>query len=82
MRKASGCNEQRASLHAAERIERGIDLGFAARMDDLNLLAKLLHGIERIPHIPLSDRIAWVDEKADQRRRGHQVVQKADLLCR
>src|SRR3984893_11388201 len=57
-------------------------LCFAARMDDLNLLAKLLRSIERIPHILLSDWIAWVDEEADQRRRGHQVVQKADLLCR
>src|ERR1700730_11320715 len=44
--------------------------------------AKLLRSIERIPHILLSDWIAWVDEEADQRRRGHQVVQKADLLCR
>jgi hypothetical protein len=51
-------------------------------MDDLNFFIKLLRGFERIPHIPLSDRIAWVDEKADQRRVGNQVAQKPDLLCR
>src|SRR5262249_4630340 len=75
-------HEQRASSYAAQRIERGVDLGFAARMDNLNLSAKLLRGIERIPHIPLGDRISWVDEKADQGRGGHQVAQKPDLLCR
>jgi len=51
-------------------------------MDDLNLLAKLLRGIERIPHIPIGDRIAWVDEKADQHRARHQIAQKPDLFCR
>src|SRR5262249_22269185 len=51
-------------------------------MDDLNLHAKLLRGIKRIPYIPLRDRIAWVDEKADQCRSGYHVAQKADLLCR
>src|SRR5262245_53810111 len=82
MRKSITLHEQRASSHAAQRIERAIDLSFAARMDDLNLLAKLLRGFERIPLIPLGDRIAWVDEKADQPRGGHQVAQKPDLLCR
>jgi len=50
-------------------------------MDDLNLLTKLLRGIERIPHIPISDRIARVDEIGGQRRGANQVAQKPDLLC-
>jgi len=46
----SGAQRQR---NASGRVD------FAARMDDLNLLAELLGRIERIPHIPLGDRIAW-----------------------
>src|SRR5262245_37934470 len=75
-------HEQRARSHAAQRIERDIDLGFAACMDDLNPHIKLLRRVERIPHILLSDRIARVDEKADQRCAGNQVSQQPDLLCR
>src|SRR5262249_2746664 len=73
-------HEQRASSQAAQRIERGIDLGFAARMDDLNLLAKLLRGIERIPHIPLGgevDRLSCQPTQSDRRAPGRAKARPA-----
>src|SRR6516164_263951 len=82
MRKASGCTSSALAL-MPRSLSNAASISASLLAWTISIFSPSFCAcIERIPHIPLGDRIARVDEKADQRRGGHQVAQKPDLLCR
>src|SRR5262249_56436144 len=79
-KKGVGLHKQRAGLDLAQSIKGCFDLAVTARIDDLDLLSKLLSRFNCVPHIRLRDWIARVDEKSHHSRCGYQLAQKPDLL--
>src|SRR5262249_3901333 len=75
-------DEQRSGALLDESYERVVDVAVVAGMKYKNLLARRAGSGLQVSRIRFSNRVLWIDEKRDQRRRGNHLLQQLQLLWR
>ena len=69
-------DEQRTGVLFHNRRENRVEVAFAARFEDLNLLPDARRGLTNFPYLSLRIRSGRIEQHGDQRGVRHQLAQK------